>query len=319
MCQNHNMVKKHKTRRERFLEAMEKALPWSELEGLIEPHYYNNTRGRKAYPLRVMLRIHILQHCYSLSDPGMEDELYELESMRKFVGLMGSDNIPDETTILHFRQIIERHELGQRIFPVVRAYLEQRGLLLRQGSIVDATIIQAPSSTKNKSRSRDSEMHSTRKGENHYFGMKAHIGVDADSGIVHSLQTTPANIHDVTQAHHLVHGEETYIFADAGYRGVGKREAVKAATSALWDIAMRPGKRKALNKENPLDKLINEREKIKASIRAKVEHPFRVIKRQFGFTKARYKGLAKNNNQLHTLFALANIYLKRKVLCQATG
>jgi IS5 family transposase len=245
---------------------MEKALPWSELEGLIEPYYYKNTRGRKAYALRVMLRIHILQHCYSLSDPGMEDELYELESMRKFVGLsLGEDSIPDESTILHFRQIIERHGLGARLFAVVRDYLGEKGLLLRRGSIVDATIIQAPSSTKNKSRSRDSEMHSTKKGENHYFGMKAHIGVDADSGIVHSLQTTPANVHDVTQAHQLVHGEEKHIFADAGYRGADKREAVKATSSAPWDIAMGPGKRKALNQENPIDQLIDKREKIKAS------------------------------------------------------
>jgi IS5 family transposase len=261
-----------------------------------------------------------MQHCYSLSDPAMEDALYELESMRRFVGVSLSEgNMPDESTILHFRQIIERHGLGERLFEVVDRYLEEKGLLLRQWSIVDASIIQAPSSTKNKSKSKDSGMHSTKKGQNSYFGMKVHIGVDVDSGLVHSVQTTAANAHDVTQAHQLVHGKEKHIFADSGYRGADKREEVKGITCVNWDITMGPGKRRTLDTENPIDRLIEKRESIKSRIRAKVEHPFRIIKIQFGFTKARYKGLAKNNNQLHTLFTLANLYLKRKILCQAIG
>ena len=304
--------KKRKTRREKFLEEMEIAVPWDELESVIEPHYPKAGNGRQPYPLSTMLRVHVMQHWYNMSDPAMEDALYEIQSMRRFAGLTLSGPIPDETTILKFRRRLEKHKIGKQLFKKVARYLEKKGLLFKEGTIVGATIINAPSSTKNKDKSRDPEMHQTKKGNQWYFGMKAHIGVDAESGSIHSLETTPANDHDITQTGNLLHGEEKDAFGDSGYRGVEKREELKESKTQ-WHIAMMNSKRKKLG-DSLLDQALEKLEKLKASIRSKVEHPFRIIKRQFGFTKVHYKGMAKNDNHLQTMFALANLYMNRRSL-----
>ena len=308
--------KRKKTRREVFLAEMEQVVPWNALLALIAPHYPKmGQRGRQPYPLATMLRIHFLQQWYSLSDPGMEETLYEMPVMRRFARLGGLDTIPDETTILNFRRLLETHDLAPQLLERVNAHLARKGQSLKAGTIVDATIIAAPSSTKNRGGERDPEMHQTKKGNQWHFGMKAHIGVDADSGLVHTVVGTAANVNDVTQASALVHGEETDVFADAGYQGVAKREEVQGI-EANWHVAMRPGKRRALDKESPMGAVLDQLEHVKARIRAKVEHPFRVIKRQFGHMKVRYRGLAKNTAQLHTLFALSNLWMARRRLLQ---
>ena len=294
--------KKRRTRRELFLERMDGLIPWQKLEERIRPVYAKRGKGRRPYPLLAMLRIHCVQLFYNLSDPGMEDLLYEAESVRRFVGLNLTEALPDETTILHFRHLLERHELGKGLLEEINAHLESQGLRLREGTIVDASIIEAPSSTKNRSRERDPEMHQTKKGNQWHFGMKAHIGVDADTGIVHSLSTTAANAHDVTEAHNLLHGGETQVWCDAGYQGVHKREE-NLGSGVEWQVAMRPGKRRTLDPESP--EAIAE--KGKASVRAKVEHPFLKVKRIFGYAKVRYRGLAKNTERLALLFGLGNL------------
>ena len=309
--------KRKRTRREVFLAEMNRVVPWSKLEAAIEPHYPKAGGGRRPYPLSTMLRIHFLQQWYALSDPAMEEELYEIASMRKFAGLsLARGSVPDETTILNFRHLLERHGLAREIFEAVKAHLEAAGVLLRQGTIVDATIIAAPSSTKNASGKRDPEMHQTRKGNEWYFGMKAHIGVDAEGGLVHTVIGTSANVSDITQADDLLHGEETIAFGDAGYTGVEKRPERKHAVD--WQVAMKAGKRRALA-ASPLGRVLERIEHLKARVRARVEHPFRVIKRQFGYIKVRYRGLAKNTAQLHTLFALSNLWMVRKRRWLATG
>jgi IS5 family transposase len=295
---------------------MDQVIPWQRLESRIEP-FYRKTGGHPPYPLSVMLRIHLMQHWYGLSDPAMEDALYEITSMRQFAGLsLSTGRIPDETTILNFRHLLEEHQLGQALFDEVRSFLDERGLLLKSSTIVDASLIDAPSSTKNKEGKRDPEMHQMRKGNQWYFGMKMHIGVDDMTGVVHSLVSTAANVNDVTQAGHLLHGEEERAFGDAGYQGVEKRPEHKDR-QIDWQIALRPGKRRALG-NSELDQLTEHIEQSKASMRAIVEHPFRVIKRQFGFTKVRYRGLSKNDNALHTMFALCNLYMKRRALAIAS-
>ena len=294
--------KKRKTRRELFLERMNGLVPWQKLEQRIRPVYAKRGQGRRPYPLPVMLRIHCVQLFYNLSDPGMEDLLYEAESVRRFVGLNLMEALPDETTILNFRHLLERHQLGQGLLEEINAHLESQGLRLREGTIVDASIIEAPSSTKNRCRKRDPEMHQTKKGNQWYFGMKAHIGVDADTGIVHSLSTTAANAHDVTEAHNLLHGGETQVWCDAGYQGVHKREE-NLGREVEWQVAMRPGKRRKLDPESAEASA----EKHKASVRAKVEHPFLKVKRIFGYAKVRYRGLAKNTERLALLFGLGNL------------
>ena len=309
--------KRKRTRREVFLAEMNRVVPWSKLEAAIEPHYPKAGGGRRPYPLSTMLRIHFLQQWYALSDPAMEEELYEIASMRKFAGLsLARGSVPDETTILNFRHLLERHDLAREIFEAVKAHLEAAGVLLRQGTIVDATIIAAPSSTKNASGERDPEMHQTKKGNEWYFGMKAHIGVDAEGGLVHTVIGTSANVSDITQADDLLHGEETIAFADAGYTGVEKRPERKHAVD--WQVAMKAGKRRALA-ASALGRILERIEHLKAKVRARVEHPFRVIKRQFGYIKVRYRGLAKNTAQLHTLFALSNLWMVRKRRWLATG
>ena len=307
--------KRKQTRREKFLAEMEQVVPWSRLEGLIEPHYPKAGNGRHPYPLSTMVRIYCLQQWYNLSDPGAEDALYEITPMRRFARLsLGRGRIPDESTILQFRHLLERHQLTESIFAEINAHLRDKGLLLREGTLVDATIIDAPSSTKNKERKRDPQMHQTRKGNQWFFGMKAHIGVDVESGLVHSLTGTAANVSDISETHNLLHGDEELAFADAGYTGIDQREEMKDC-KATWHVAMKRGKRKRLKEAGGQLGEANEAlEKLKASVRAFVEHPFRVVKRQFGYRKTRYRGLAKNTAQLHMLFALGNLYMARREL-----
>jgi len=301
--------KRRKTRREKFLEKMEKLIPWDKLENQIEPFYPKVGNGRRPYPLSTMLRIHCMQLFYNLSDPAMEDALYEIESMRRFARLKLTGPIPDETTILNFRHLLEQHSLGKSLFDNVNEFLTDQGLILKEGSIVDASIISAPKSTKNQSKERDPEMHQTKKGNEWHFGMKLHIGVDDTFGLVHSFSTTSANVHDITQTDKLLHGEEKAIWGDAGYIGVEKRDE-HAEREVEWHIAQRPGKRKTMPKKSAAEKY----EKLKAQIRAKVEHPFLMVKRRFGYDKARYRGLAKNENRLSVLLAFSNLLMSEKYI-----
>jgi IS5 family transposase len=243
----------------------------------------------------------------------MEEALHDVPLFREFAGLGGwSDRLPDESTILRFRHLLEKHKLAAQILGLVNELLCAKGLMLRAGTVVDATLIAAPSSTKNASGERDPEMHQSKKGNQWYFGMKAHIGVDAESGLVHTVRGTSGNVNDVVEGNALLHGQESEVFADAGYQGAHKR--ADARDGVNWHVAMRPGKRAALDKTRRSHELIDELERLKASIRAKVEHPFRVIKRQFGHVKVRYRGLKKNTAQLSTLFALSNLWMVRKTL-----
>jgi IS5 family transposase len=308
--------KRKRTRREQFLAEMEQVVPWKSLLGLIEPYYPVAGRGRQPYPLETMLRVHLLQNWYSLSDPGMEEELDENTPMRSFARLSLNGPIPDETTILNFRHLLEANELAVEVLRRVNAYLSRKGLMLKRGTIVDATFIDAPSSTKNAAGKRDPEMDSGCKGEQWHFGMKAHIGVDAESGLVHSVFTTPANESDVVQTGELLHGKEEVVLGDSGYLGAqahvsGRKKKVR------WEISRRPGtvhKLKALG-----ETALVAHERRKASVRAKVEHPFRVIKCQFGLAKVRFKGLAKNTAHVITLFALSSLWMVRKRLLAMTG
>ena len=304
-----------RTRKAVFLDEMNLVVPWTELLALIAPHAPRAKTGRPPFELETMLRIHFVQQWFGLSDLAMEEALFETALYREFVGLGSVERIPDRVSILRFRHLLEEHQLARQILAVVNATLTDKGLMLKQGTVVDATLIAAPSSTKNKDGQRDPEMHQTKKGNQWHFGMKCHIGVDADSGLVHTVVGTAANVNDVTQASQLVHGEEVDVFADAGYQGVAKREEVRDI-KANWHVAMRPGKRRALDKNSPLGAVLDKLEHLKASIRAKVEHPFRVIKRQFGHVKVRYRGMSKNTAQLHTLFALSNLWMARRRILQ---
>ena len=302
-----------RTRRREFLDEMDRVVPWSDLVAQIAPFMPEGKRGRPPFPVESLLRIHFMQQWFTLSDPAMEEALHDVPLFRDFAGLGGwDDRLPDESTILRFRHVLEKNKLAERILATVNLLLGAKGLMLRSGTVVDATLISAPSSTKNASGERDPEMHQSKKGQQWFFGMKAHIGVDADSGLVHTVRGTSGNVNDVVEANSLLHGQETDVFADAGYQGAHKRPDAKV--DVKWHVAMRPGKRKLLDKADPIDALTDQVERIKASIRAKVEHPFRVIKRQFGHVKVRYRGLAKNTAQLHTLFALANLWMVRKRL-----
>ena len=307
--------KRKQTRREIFLAEMEQVVPWKSLLNLIEPLYPIAGNGRQPYPLEKMLRVHLMQNWFGLSDPAMEEALYENTPMRVFARLSTSKPIPDETTILHFRHLLEENDLAPEILRRVNAHLSRKGLMLKRGSIVDATIIAAPSSTKNAEGERDPEMHQTKKGNQWYFGMKAHIGVDADSGLVHSVTTTAANEADVEQVEDLLHGKEEVVHADSGYTGAQTRVE---RTGVRWEIAAKRGRIKAM-KDGRAKRAIEKSEKRKASIRAKVEHPFRVIKRQFGLMKVRFRGLAKNTAHVITLFALSNLWMARRRLLAITG
>jgi IS5 family transposase len=306
--------KRKQTRREVFLAEMEHVVPWDSLLGLIEPFYPVAGRGRHPYPIATMLRVHLLQNWFGLSDPAMEEALYDSASMREFARLTLTKPIPDETTILNFRRLLEDNELAPEILTRINRYLGRNGLLVKRGSIVDATIIAAPSSTKNAEGERDPEMHQTKKGNQYYFGMKAHIGADAKSGLVHTVVTTAANEADVTVAEELLHGKEEVVYADAGYTGADKRVERK---NLRWEIAAKRGKVQAL--QGRAKRIAEKAEKRKASIRAKVEHPFRVIKRQFGLVKVRFRGLAKNTAHIVTLFALSNLWMARRKLLAMTG
>jgi IS5 family transposase len=306
-----------RTRKREFLDEMNLVVPWTELIALIEPHAPSGKTGRPPFAVATMLRIHFLQQWFGLSDPAMEEALHDVPLYCEFVHLdPGMGRLPDESTILRFRHLLEENNLSIQLLATINATLATKGLMLKTGTVVDATLIAAPSSTKNSTGERDPQMHQTKKGNQWHFGMKAHIGVDADSGLVHTVIGTAANVHDVTQGHGLLHGNEQVVFADAGYQGATKRPE---ATGVDWHVAMRPGKRRALDKNTPWGKLLDKAEQMKASVRAKVEHPFRVIKCQFGFTKVRYKGLAKNTAQLVTLFALSNLWMARRQLLGAQG
>lgn len=303
-------MKKKVTRREQFLAEMDAVVPWTRLLALIAPHYpkVGPKGGRPPMPIEAMLRVYFLQNWYALSDPMAEETLYDSEAMRRFAGIeLGDDRIPDETTILNFRHLLERHGLTEAIFAEVNGHLADKGITLRSGTLVDATIIDAPSSTKNKARARDPEMSSTKKGNAWYFGMKAHVGVDVYSGTVHSLEATTAKVHDSRIWDELLHGDETSVWADKGYVSA-ERESAFTKGGKVWGVMRKAPRGGALD---PIDEEIN---RIIAMVRARVEHPFRVLKRQFGHVKTRYRGLAKNRAQLFTLFALGNLFLVRRRL-----
>jgi len=307
------------TRKRVFLQEMNAVVPWAELLALIEPYRAKGGKpqgGRPPVAASVLLRIHFMQQWFGLSDPAMEEALHDVPLYREFAGLrLGEHAMPDESTLLRFRHLLERHQLSERIFASVRQLLEQRGLLLKEGSIVDATLIAAPPSTKNKDKARDPDMHQSKKGNQWYFGMKAHIAVDEDSGLVHSVIGTAGNVADINKANDLLHGQETRAYGDAGYTGVQKRDDAKP--DVHWHVAMKRAKRAALDKaQGGLGAVLDKLEKVKAQIRARVEHPFRVLKCQFGYRKVRYKGLVKNTQQLHTLFALTNLWQARHKLMQ---
>jgi IS5 family transposase len=299
-----------KTRREQFLDEMEAVMPWAELLSLVTPYYSKGETGRKPVGLAIMLRVYFLQQWFSLSDPAAEDALYESSVLRRFVGLdLGRAPAPDETTILNFRHLLEEHDLGGEMLDTVNHYLESRGIRITTGTIVDATIIHAPSSTKNEKRERDPAMHQTRKGNQWYFGMKAHIGVDSKEGIVHSVCSTAASVSDIHMLPELLHGDEKKVWGDAGYQGQTK--VIHAAAPLAQDMTSKRVKTKA-----GVDAEQKRKNHTKARVRAKVEWPFRILKRVFGFTKVRYRGLKKNHEWLCAAFALANLYLKRKRLAK---
>src|SRR5574338_1154787 len=295
------------TRRERFLAEMDAVIPWARLLALIEPHYPKAGNGTQPLPMERMLRIYFMQNWFNLSDPAAEDALYDSESMRRFAGIeLAEDAVPDETTILRFRHLLEKHHLTEAIFAQIRSLLEQKRLLLKSGTIVDATIIAAPPSTKNAEQARDPEMRQTKKGKDWHFGMKAHVGTD-QRGIVHSLSTTPANVADVSELPKLLHGEERELFGDQAYWSEFHRQC-----------ARRSGLRYRVNRRGthstPLTAHQRRINRIRSSARARGEHAFHVVKRLWGFTKVRYRGLAKNTARLFTAFALANLYLLRRRL-----
>ena len=296
--------KRHQTRREIFLRKMERLIPWDQLESRIEPFYPKPGRGRRPYPLSCMLRVHCVQLFYNLSDPGMEDLLYEVGSVRSFAGFRLAGALPDETTILNFRHLLERHGLGSVLFEEINKHLASLGYRLKEGTILDASLINAPSSTKNREGARDPAMHQTKKGNQWYFGMKVHIGVDAESGLAHSLTTTSANVSDVATAHAVLHGGEKEVWGDAGYEGVGKRPENRGA-NVEWQVAMKRGKRRSLDKSGPVEAA----ERRKGSMRAKVEHLFLYVKRHFGYSKVRYRGLAKNSQRIAMLLGFANLLI----------
>ncbi len=300
------------SRREEFLKAMDVTIPWVRWVGLIEPFYFDGKKGRKPKPLETMLRMYLLQAWFSLSDEGVEDAIYDSYAMRAFMGLdFGTEQVPDATTLLHFRHLLEKHQLGEKLLASQNEIFEEQGWIMRGGSIVDATIIAAPSSTKNATGARDPEMHQTKKGNQWYFGMKAHIGTDAGTGYVHSVTATAANVHDLDETVNLVRADDEVVYADAGYQGVEKRSEIAGEghlSGVEFRVAARKGKLAAMAEPD------RQAESRKASVRAKVEHPFLIVKRDFGFTKTRYRGIAKNLNHLNVLFASANWLMRARAV-----
>jgi IS5 family transposase len=300
--------KKKKTRREKFLEEMNQVIPWQELLQIINKYYPVAGNGRHPIPMERMLRVYFMQQWYGLSDPAMEDALYDIESMRQFADIdIEVDVIPDETTILHFRHLLERHDITKQIFEKTKRYLSEKGLLLREGTIVDATIINAPSSTKNQERTRDKEMHQTKKGNQWYFGMKAHVGTDTGRGLVHSIVVTDAAVHDSGVMDELLHGEEETVYGDKAYASEDKKTEYEAR-GVKWCVNLKANRGHQLNQE---EADCNHKQ---SQIRAKGEHAFLVLKHLWRYTKVRYKGLYKNAVQVFSLFALANLYLVRRDL-----
>jgi len=303
-------AKKKTTRREKFLSRMEEVIPWKQLLAVIEPYYPKGERGRPPIGLERMLRVYFLQQWYSLADEALEDALYDSQALQQFARVdLGDDGVPDATTLLNFRRLLETHDLCKGLFSAINADLTARGLLLREGTLVDATLIAAPPSTKNLKKERDPQMHQTKKGKQWYFGMKAHIGADRDSKLVHTVVVTAANVADITKTAELLHGAEKQVHADAGYTGVEKRAEIVALDRKIdWQIA---GKRSAIKAmaEGAEKEAIKAVEKAKASVRAFVEHPFHIVKNLFRHRKVRYRGLAKNGHQLYTLFGLANVVI----------
>jgi IS5 family transposase len=298
-----------KTRKERFLEEMDTVIPWKELCAAIEPFYPKPPgAGRRPIGIDRMLRIHFLQHWFNLSDPGAEEALYDSRAMRTFVGIdLGRERVPDETTICKFRHLMEKHNLGDELFHLVNEYLQESGLKLSRGTIVDATIISAPSSTKNEKKERDPEMHQTKKGNQWYFGMKAHIGTDRNTKLIHSVVATAANVHDSVVLGDLLHGGETKVWGDSAYQG--KADVIAEHAPNARDLTQRKAHR-----SRPLSDTQRKSNRRKSSVRSRVEHCFFVMKRQFGFTKVRYKGLAKNAHFLFVSCALVNMVMAKKTL-----
>ncbi|GIX21510.1 MAG: IS5 family transposase [Gammaproteobacteria bacterium] len=292
---------------------MDRVIPWAELAAVIEPFYPKGEgRGRPPVGVERMLRIHFLQHWFNLSDPAVEEALYDSRAMRRFVGIdLGREPAPDETTICKFRHLLERHNLGERLFALIAEYLQENGLKVSTGTIVDATIISAPSSTKNKDGKRDPEMHQTKKGNQWYFGMKAHIGVDSRSKLIHSVVATAANVHDSRLLPDLLHGGKTRVWGDSAYTGQGA--VIRERAPKAMDFTQKKG-----NRHRRLTDAERAKNRSKSRVRAKVEHPFLVLKRIFGFTKVRYRGLAKNANRLFVACALVNLYMVRRRLLRAT-
>jgi IS5 family transposase len=313
-----------KSRRELFLDEMELVVPWSELQSLVEPHYPKAGNGRRPVGLSIMLRTYFMQQWFNLSDPGVEEAFYESATLRRFAGVdLGVAPAPDETTVLRFRHLLEKHGLCGQMLEVVNLHLEAKGIRIASGTIVDATIIHAPSSTKNEAGKRDPAMHQTKKGKQWYFGLKAHIGVDSKQGTVHSVATAAANVSDVHMLPDLLHGEErkvchptdedlsagTPVWGDGGYQGQTK--AIQQAAPKAQDMTCKRTKFK-----NYVDEVAKKNNTTKSRVRAKVEHVFRILKRVFGFDKVRYRGIAKNHHRLCANFALINLYLHRKRLAR---
>jgi IS5 family transposase len=301
------------TRREQFLDEMDQIIPWRDLDKVIEPFYPKpEGAGRPPVGLERMLRIHFLQHWFNLSDPAVEEALYDSRSMRRFVGIeLGREPAPDETTVCKFRHLLEAHNPGDPLFALINEYLQESGLKVNTGTIVDATIIDAPSSTKNQDKARDPEMHQTRKGNQWYFGMKAHIGVDSQTKLIHSVAATAANVHDSQVLGDLLHGEETRVWGDSAYAGQG--DTIREHAPNAKDFTNQKGAR-----NRPLSDEEKAKNKTKSKVRAKVEHPFLILKRVFGFTKVRYRGLEKNATRLLVACGLVNLYMGRRRLLRAT-
>ena len=302
--------RKRKTKREEFLEIMDEIIPWEEWISMIAPYYPNGKRGRPPIGIELMLRMYLLQVWFNLSDEGTEDAIYDSYAMRKFVGInFLEEDVPDATTLLKFRRLLEKHGLNKLFFDAINRVLVETGHILKGGSVVDATIINAPSSTKNAQKQRDPEMHQTKKGNEWRFGMKCHIGVDAFSGLVHTMEVTPANTHDITVASKLIREDDEVVYGDSGYLGLEKREEIVSdehLSSIEYRINRRPSSlQKVSDSSIDWDRVI---EHAKSSVRCKVEHPFRIIKCLFGYRKVAYKGLAKNESRLYMLFTSANLY-----------
>lgn len=303
-------VYRKKTRKELFLEEMEQIIPWQEMSDAISPYYPKTPKGagRKPIGLLRMLKIHFLQHWFELSDPAVEEALYDSRAMRLFVGIdLGREPVPDETTICKFRHLMEKHNLGDGLFRLVNVYLSENGLTVSRGTIVDASIISAPTSTKNKNKQRDPDMHQTRKGNQWYFGMKTHIGVDSKTELIHSIVVTPANVHDSQVLGDLLHGDETRVWGDSAY--AGQSEVIESVAPQARDFTQKKGAR--YQKLSTADRAKNRN---KSKVRAKVEHVFGIMKRQFGYNKVRYRGLEKNAHAVFTKCALVNLVMAKKQL-----